>query len=69
MDGLMTEMFPSTRTDIECEVCHTEIQYKGRNRLSNCGHMRRSNGTWVPRDKGNNYLDSTKGRAETGGGR
>ena len=34
----------------ECEVCHKPIVRRGRNRLSNCGHMRMSGGGWVAKD-------------------
>ena len=33
-----------------CEVCKKQITRRGKNRLSDCGHMRRSKGTWVPRE-------------------
>jgi hypothetical protein len=38
-------------TDLSCEECGKLIRYRGGNRLSDCGHMRRSNGGWVMRDQ------------------
>lgn len=33
-----------------CSVCGKLIVRTGRNRLSDCGHMRMSGGKWVPKD-------------------
>jgi hypothetical protein len=33
-----------------CKVCQQILTYTGRNRLSDCGHMKRSGGDWVLRN-------------------
>jgi hypothetical protein len=33
----------------QCEVCKQILTYIGRNRISNCGHMKRHFGKWILR--------------------
>ena len=35
----------------KCPVCHEPTVFENRNRLANCGHVRRSHGKLVPRDE------------------
>lgn len=37
------------RTLNPCPVCQNDLHTQGRNRLSDCGHMRKSEGKFVPR--------------------